>query len=423
MSTKPVVQGHCAACGAQWFVSLAYCPFCGSSNAAYVPRKPSLFDEPAHRSGEQAAQEALAESNVDQSADVVTAVRDDGLSHAQPIEQLIEQPIEQPTAQPIEQPTAQAIEQPSKNQSEKQPEKKIEGGVQTQPIDQVRRKKSVWPSRIFGLIACSALAWFWWWLLKPSPPAPPPPAPPSAQNKSTAKKADAKKVDDKKVDAKKADGPAGRTDTAKAPVAAAPPATPAQQTGPVPSLNSVLADVDMDAARKYISAMLIAASDGNEARIEDGRRSLQQVRAPQRGDRVTARALNVTGLDAVRRGQFGAAVNIFLRAAHADPGDQEIMNNLAHALFKNGQLAEGRSAAIAALVIAPERTTAWAELAQILASEGRTEMAIAGFLLCYRYSKDRNRTRDFLLKITEDGEFSANVRSAATQTLNRLGPN
>jgi tetratricopeptide (TPR) repeat protein len=222
----------------------------------------------------------------------------------------------------------------------------------------------VWPSRTFGLIACSALAWFWWWLLKPSPPAPPPPPPPSAQNKSTAKKSDAKKVEDKKVDAKKADGPAGRADIAKAPAAAAPPV---QQTGPVPSLNSVLVDVDMDTARKYIRAMLIAASDGHEARIEDGRRSLQQVRAPQRGDRVNARALNVAGLDAVRRGQFGAAVNIFLRAAHADPGDQEIMNNLAHALFKNGQLAEGRSAAIAALVIAPERTTAWAELAQILA--------------------------------------------------------
>ena len=278
----------------------------------------------------------------------------------------------------------------------------------------------MWPSRIFGLIACSALAWFWWWLLKPSPPAPPPPPPPSAQNKSTAKKSDAKKVEDKKVDAKKADGPTGSADIAKAPAAAAPPV---QQTGPVPSLNSVLVDVDMDTARKYISAMLIAASDGHEARIEDGRRSLQQVRAPQRGDRVNARALNVAGLDAVRRGQFGAAVNIFLRAAHADPGDQEIMNNLAHALFKNGQLAEGRSAAIAALVIAPERTTAWAELAQILASEGRTEMAIAGFLLCYRYSKDRNRTRDFLLKLTEDGDASANVRSAATQTLNRLGLN
>jgi len=64
--------------------------------------------------------------------------------------------------------------------------------------------------------------------------------------------------------------------------------------------------------------------------------------------------LYATGMEAVRRGDFGAARERFAEADKAKPDDPDILNMLAYATRKTGKLEEARVLYLRALAIRPE---------------------------------------------------------------------
>lgn len=188
---------------------------------------------------------------------------------------------------------------------------------------------------------------------------------------------------------------------------------------PVTSVGEVLSPFPLNEARKHLGAMLDGAKDGNDDTIIEARRSLKGIALPPRGDRKIARTVNTVALDSLRKGDSIEAVKWLLGAVKADPADAEVVNNLAFALYKSQRLADARSAALAALTLAPERAAAWANLAAILADEGKPDSAVAAFQLSHRFSVNKQKTKEFLQKLAQE-EGSAQVREAAGKALSTI---
>jgi Flp pilus assembly protein TadD len=204
-----------------------------------------------------------------------------------------------------------------------------------------------------------------------------------------------------------------------------PPAKPIQEAPPSIQaelkIDEVLAPIPTKYAESQLLNMLANARDTEMTAVLGARRSLQQLVYPPRGDRKTARDANAKGLDALRRDELIEATSLFAAGVKADPADQEIVNNLAFSLHKQGRLLEARLAAIATLTLAPERTPAWANLAQVLADSGDTERAVSAFLLAAKFSTNPVKNRDFLQSLAQE-DPSVQVRDAAGKALALLTP-
>lgn len=187
----------------------------------------------------------------------------------------------------------------------------------------------------------------------------------------------------------------------------------------VVSVGDALSPFPISESGKHLDGMLNGAKDGNDASIMNARRLLQGVVLPPRGDRKRARTFNVAALDALQKGDSMEAVNLLLNAVKADPADQEIVNNLAYALYKAQRLQEALDAVVAALTVAPERAAAWANLGMIQADLGKTDIAVAAFMLSHRFSQNQQKTKDFLQKLIQE-ESSAQVRAAAEKALSQI---
>lgn len=205
--------------------------------------------------------------------------------------------------------------------------------------------------------------------------------------------------------------PPGKTVPNKPPQSPTPP--PAQIVSTA-SLEEVLSLFPLEEGRRYLTAMLDGARSGNDAATVSARRQLQGIVLPPRGDRKVARAENKVGLDAMQRSEWQPAVSSLLVAAKTDPADQEVINNLSFALYKADRLGDARSVAFAALTLAPERTSAWANLAMVFAKEGKIDDAVSAFLLSRRYSQNPQKTAEFLQKLVDE-DPSALVRDAANK--------
>lgn len=187
----------------------------------------------------------------------------------------------------------------------------------------------------------------------------------------------------------------------------------------VVSVGDALSPFPKIEAGNHLDAMLNGAKDGNDASIVNARRLLQGVALPPRGDRKRARAFNAVALDALQKGDSMDAVNLLLNAVKADPADQEIVNNLAYALYKAQRFQEALDVVLAALTLAPERSAAWANLGMIQADLGKTDIAVAAFLLSHRFSQNQQKTKDFLQKLIQE-ESSTQVRAAAEKALSQI---
>ena len=208
---------------------------------------------------------------------------------------------------------------------------------------------------------------------------------------------------------------------------------PAQQTRPVQaqlptasvaspatlSVGEVLALYPLNESRKHLGKMLDGARLGSDSAVTEARLALQGIILPPRGDRKAARAANAASLESLQKSEFDSAVKWSLVAVKADPSDQEVVNNLAYSLYKSRQLPDARLATLASLSLAPERTAAWANLASILAEEGKGDSAIAAFLLSHRFSQNKQKTLDFLQKLIQE-DASVQVRDAAEKALSKL---
>lgn len=198
------------------------------------------------------------------------------------------------------------------------------------------------------------------------------------------------------------------------PVAAAQPATP---------LNLAVASLKAfplnDIAPK-VDAVIDAAKAADESGISGALDALKQIQAPQHGDRKTARAKNLSGLESIKNGNLEAAISDLAAAVNADPADSEVVNNLAYALEKSNHLVEARMALVAAISLAPTRSAAWANMGTISAAEGHVDNAVASFSLAFRFSQNQQKTLEYLQKLVDEHD-NVQVRAAASRAILQLG--
>jgi Flp pilus assembly protein TadD len=83
--------------------------------------------------------------------------------------------------------------------------------------------------------------------------------------------------------------------------------------------------------------------------------------------RKKAREANVKGLGYIRAWQFAEAVQAFRIAYEADPGDVEVINNLGHAYFREGDFLTAEQWLVRTLTMALGRSSAWGDLGQLYA--------------------------------------------------------
>ncbi|PXX20521.1 hypothetical protein C7399_101248 [Paraburkholderia tropica] len=159
-----------------------------------------------------------------------------------------------------------------------------------------------------------------------------------------------------------------------------------------PQANAVACTTAADCAK----AMLGFAKSENLAGAMQAASTIDSLTKPQRGDRATARKLDQDGLAALKASNANDAVKLFAQAHDADPGDEEVISNLAYAYSADGELAKSEDTAVLALSLNPRRTSVWAPLAVTLAKEGRQDQAIEAMWLAFQFSADKQKTLSFI---------------------------
>ena len=143
--------------------------------------------------------------------------------------------------------------------------------------------------------------------------------------------------------------------------------------------------------------MLDGAASNDDKIINAGLQGVQSEPKPDRGDRSGARKVNAEGLSKFNAGAFGEAMAIFDKGRQLDKSDVELVNNYAYAALKMGNLAVAIPALEQSLLLAPDRTAAWANMYEALAMKGAPEASIRGaIVLVLRYSKNQEKTRQFI---------------------------
>jgi tetratricopeptide (TPR) repeat protein len=148
---------------------------------------------------------------------------------------------------------------------------------------------------------------------------------------------------------------------------------------------------------------------------------------PQRGNRRTARALLTQGMNMfTQNGNAAEAVVLLKRAHQTDPLDIQIVNDLAYVQMKNGQLDEAEDNLLFTLMLAPKRTIAWANLAQLRTTsapndERAIEEAARYMVVAYWFSNDRVKTVNFINQQIKSGNGSTPFALACKKALEKIG--
>jgi Flp pilus assembly protein TadD len=170
--------------------------------------------------------------------------------------------------------------------------------------------------------------------------------------------------------------------------------------------------------RQMITFAMTNGGMGNEDALLATKRRIEALQPKRLTDATTrkrARAENERGLQFINAGQFAEAAQAFQAAYEADSTDVEIINNLgdAHQRLYNLQAAE--PLLLRALVWAPGRANAWANLGHAYAKQGQYNAAVACYANAYRFSRNQDVTRQLFQKwAVEEDE---GVRTAVQQTL------
>lgn len=160
-----------------------------------------------------------------------------------------------------------------------------------------------------------------------------------------------------------------------------------------------------------IDDMVSAAMNGNEAKVLELKSRIELLPKPARGDRKRARSLNEQGLKELNAGNFAEAATAFEQAGSADPLDAEILSNEGYALIK----ADDPEAAIdpieRSIALQPGRASAWGTLGEALARSGFLEQATAAFNIAFTFSQNREKTKEFLAKLSTDDSSPVLVKA------------
>ncbi|MCA1807302.1 MAG: tetratricopeptide repeat protein, partial [Actinobacteria bacterium] len=167
-------------------------------------------------------------------------------------------------------------------------------------------------------------------------------------------------------------------------------------------------------AANAITQMLDASRRGSDAELQDLKSRIEAMTKPAHGDRKVARALNDDAMAMLKDGRFAEAVNVLGKASVADPADIEIVDNLSYAALKAGQFEEAKRSSQSALLIAPGRSSAWANLGIALAQTPDETLAVAAFSNAYRFSGNQTKTVEYLNKLVADDSNPGVTKAAKT---------
>jgi Flp pilus assembly protein TadD len=175
-----------------------------------------------------------------------------------------------------------------------------------------------------------------------------------------------------------------------------------------------------DAVRRMVSASMANGGNGDVDAIMEAKRQIEALPLNRRLEPAAhqqARAANDRGLQLLREGNMGEAVQAFKAAYELTPADVEIVNNFGFAYMQHDDPEAAEAWLLLAVMLAPERVNAWVNLGESYARQGETRMAIASLANAYRFSKHQTATRQFLVKLADKEDEDAEVRKAAHQTL------
>lgn len=170
-----------------------------------------------------------------------------------------------------------------------------------------------------------------------------------------------------------------------------------------------------------IKNMLVGSLNGDEHMIMENKLLLESRKKPEKGDKKLARKFNEEALLLLRSQSFNQSVPILVKASELDPSDVEILNNLGFSLMKTRALDKALLVLINALTIKPDRASAWANLADVLALQGNIDLATAGYMNVYRFSGNREKTYKSLQnpQLHEDSPYVREAIANAAQKIIR----
>lgn len=172
---------------------------------------------------------------------------------------------------------------------------------------------------------------------------------------------------------------------------------------------------------EQVGRMLDAASKTDANSLLDAKTEIEELPYPARGDRRQARRLNASALEKFKAEQMAPALADFEKAWQADPSDQEITNNYGYALYRNNRLAEAESKLRYTLALAPARATAWANLAEVLGTQGQAKQATDAFVVSHRFSRNPDITRQYIEKFASSSDVPG-LKEGAALALQKLFP-
>jgi Flp pilus assembly protein TadD len=155
---------------------------------------------------------------------------------------------------------------------------------------------------------------------------------------------------------------------------------------------------------KLVMAMVDSVRAKDEVALQKALESIKALPVPRRGDRSAARAANTAGLAKIQSNEIPEAIAIFREGFAADPQDVEVVNNLGYVLSLAGNEIEAIDTFAKAISLAPDRASAWANLAVSFAKTNQLENGIAAYLLVYKFSKSQEKTRSFLVKQSSEAK-------------------
>ncbi|MES2399937.1 MAG: hypothetical protein V4573_08120 [Pseudomonadota bacterium] len=170
---------------------------------------------------------------------------------------------------------------------------------------------------------------------------------------------------------------------------------------------------------EQVTQMLKAASVGNADGVADAKTEIEELPYPTRGDRRAARKLNTNGLEKFKAEHISASLTDFERAWSTDPSDQEITNNYGYVLYRSGRLAEAEKLLRYTLALAPARSTAWANLAEVFGAQGDASQTSAAFVVAHRFSRNPETTRQYIENFAANSDVQG-LKAGAQGALAKL---
>lgn len=174
--------------------------------------------------------------------------------------------------------------------------------------------------------------------------------------------------------------------------------------------------------QQYVENMLIGSSKDDEPMIMENKAILESLPKTTKLQNELARKLNLDALSFIKANNFVDAIPLLAKAYDLDSSDIEISNNYGFALMKSRDLDKAYSVLANVLTIKPDRTSAWRNLADVIALKGQVNLAEAGYLNAYRFSKNIQKTHKLLQnpQLRENSPFVQEAMNNANERATKL---